>query len=808
MLVETALSWTASPGATSYQIYLWLASGSKPATPTATVTGLTYSPALPLTGNSLYDGQLVTTNVNGSTTGPVWSFTTGDRYPGYLVPWPKSVTMGSGDFAITSATRIVAEDPSLLPLAQVMAKDMFMATGLTLTTLQATAVGGDIALRINPALTGEAYTLVVDGSNIVLSGGTYQAAAWASVTLLQALDTSTVPVKVAQMSIADQPAAPLRTVMWNIARFFHPLETLYELVDLHRMYKVTYMHLYMSADGLFTFGSTAYPGLAKTKNGNESYAASPGFYLPANGTRLYYTKAELIALVAYARDRGVVIVPEIDTPSWAAYMTGALPASFCSSTGTTTHDVNINYPAAITAMDTLIGELAAVFSTSPFIHIGVDEVGSDFSTYPNWATSSVANNYANSGEAIAWYMHHLDATIKSYGKSSWAWSTPGVVGKGYDMPTDFNSATNKGLVYTGWGYDDGANSSSGGYSVMRAAGGHVAGMGQANRNPPYNRCLLYRPAQGIYNRLTPLLRFISAPDNMYTDLTPTFMGLTGRENKIVGAHIMEWESPYEVEVPGMRLSMPALGEPTWNQESTGRRTWDNFLLRQARTDQLYQRVARPVTLSVTTQVDPKDVCFVAGGLVTMSSPVAGIIRDTVGTDYKNSWYNFPTSGSPAYTAPFAITQSSVISARLFDASGNPLGNPVTRGFYLITPKTHYKYFYAGSSLTDFESGTPIVSSVMGQLDGDAPQEDVRFGDGDHRTVYTGSLTIATAGSYTFTAAYGGTITIDRVAVTDGTAVALTAGEHHFGGGQSNSHRRCRGRQQCDQCGLRDSRNLG
>ena len=779
VLVETGLDWGDALGASSYQVYVWLASDSKPATPTATVTSSSYAPPQQLAGNSLYNWQVMAVNANGATAGPVWTFTTGDRYPGYLVPWPKSVTVGAGNFAVTSATRIVAEDASLLPLAQVMAKDLFMAAGLTVTTLQGTATSGDIALRVNPALTGEAYTLEVNASNIILSGGTYQAAAWASVTLLQALDTSGTPVKVAQMSIADQPAAPLRTVMWDIGRFFHPLENLYELVDLHRMYKVTYMHLFMSADGLFTFG-TEIPALAAlrtTSNGN-SYG---GTYRPPAGSRLYYTKPELRSLVAYAKDRGVVLVPEIDTPAWAAFMTSAVPAVFCSSTGVTTHDVNINYPAAIAAMDGLIGELAEVFSTSPFIHIGADEVGSDFTSYPNWATSSVANNYANGGEAMVWYMSHLNATIKSYGKSTWAWSTPGVVGKGYDMPTDFNSTTAKGMVYTGWGYDDGAGASTGGYSVMRAAGGHVAGYGPAsNNNPPYNRSMLYRPAEGIYNRLTPLLRFISAPDNMYTDLTPTFMDLTGRENKIVGAHIMEWETPYELEVPGMRLSMPALGEPTWNQESTPRRNWANFQIRQMHTDQLYQRVMRPVNLSVTTQVDPKDVCFTAGGMVTMTSPVAGTIRYTVGTNYANSWYNFPTSGSTAYTAPFAITQSSVICARLFDASGNPLGNPVTRGFYLITPKTHYKYFFTGGNPpADFEKGSPIVSSAMGQMDGDAPQEDVRFGDSEHRTVYSGALNLATAGAYTFTANYGGAISIDRVPLTNGTAVTLTAGEHIF-----------------------------
>ncbi len=770
VLVETLLDWADSLGAESYEVYVWLASESKPATPTATVTSSSYMLAQPLAGNSPYTWQVVAVNANGATNGALWTFTTGDRYPGYLVPWPKTVTMGTGDFNVTAGTRIVAEDALLLPLAQVMARDFFMASGLTLTSMQGTAQAGDIALRFNPALSGEAYTLEVNASNIILSGQNYQAVAWASVTLLQALDTTGTPAKVPQMLIADQPAAPLRTVMWDIGRFFHPLETLYEFVDLHRMYKVTYMHLFMSADGLFTFG-TEIPALAalrKTSNGNSS----AGFYLPPSGSRLYYTKAELSALVEYAKNRGVVIVPEIDTPSWAAFMTQTLPAVFSSVGGTTvTHDININYSTAVTAMEDLIGEMAAVFYTSPYIHIGADEVPtSEFETYPYYATSKVTNNYANGGEGLVWYLHRLDAKLESLGKISWAWSPPGVVGKGYDMRTN--------MVYTAWGYDDGQYASQGGYSVMRAAGGHVAGYGQQSRSAPYNRCLLYRPAQGIYNRLTPLLRFISAPDAMYTDLTPTFLPLTGRENKILGAHIMEWETPWEVEVPAMRLSMPALGEPTWNQETSTRRNWDNFLMRQKQTDRLYQRVMRPVNLSVTTQVDPKDACFVAGGMVTMTSPVAGTIRYTVGTNYNNSWYNFPTSTSTAYTAPFAITQSSVISARLFDAAGNPLGNPVTRGFYLITPKTHYKYFFTGTSpAAGFEKGTPIVSSVMGMMVGDAPQEDVRFGDSEHRTIYSGALNIATAGAYTFAASYGGAITIDRVPLADGTPVTLTAGEH-------------------------------
>ena len=420
VLVDTVLDWSDCIGAKGYQVFVWLSSGTRPSSPLTNVQASTFTAGFPLTGNTNYSWQIVATNQYGATTGPVWTFATGDRMPGYLVPWPKTVLMRTGNFALTAATRVVAEDAALLPLARVITNDIFVLTGLPLANLQGAGQSGDIVLRLTGSLTGEAYTLEVSSANVVVSGGNYQAAAWGSVTLLQAIDTSVNPACVPQMLIQDAPAAPLRTVMWDIARFFHPLETLYELVDLHRMYKVTYCHLYMSADGLFTFGTTAYPGLPGTNDGGVPYGGSPGFYLPASGSRLYYTKAELTALVTYARDRGVVIVPEIDTPSWAAFMTSRKPEVFSSVGGTiVTHDININYTNAVAAMGVLMGELADVFATSPYIHIGADEVpSSEFESYPYWAQNAAANSLANGGEGVLWYMRKLADFAAARGHSA------------------------------------------------------------------------------------------------------------------------------------------------------------------------------------------------------------------------------------------------------------------------------------------------------------------------------------------------------------------------------------------------------
>jgi hypothetical protein len=78
--VETDFSWEQAANALSYEVYIWPSSGTKPGTPTATVSGTTYKPATSLAGLTQYSWQVVSVNEVGKTDGPVWTFTTSDFY--------------------------------------------------------------------------------------------------------------------------------------------------------------------------------------------------------------------------------------------------------------------------------------------------------------------------------------------------------------------------------------------------------------------------------------------------------------------------------------------------------------------------------------------------------------------------------------------------------------------------------------------------------------------------------------------------------------------------------------------------------
>ena len=124
------------------------------------------------------------------------------------------------------------------------------------------------------------------------------AAAWSTVTLLQALAVGPQGASLPKMSVSDRPDFPFRSAMTDIARKWHPLVNLYELVDLFRFYKIRYLQFHLNDHGMFTFGSKQFSKLPTV-----------GKY-----GRRYYTIEELKALVAYADARGVTLIPELEMP--------------------------------------------------------------------------------------------------------------------------------------------------------------------------------------------------------------------------------------------------------------------------------------------------------------------------------------------------------------------------------------------------------------------------------------------------------------------------------------------------------------
>ena len=211
-----------------------------------------------------------------------------------LVPFPKSCEPGSGRLVLNAECRIVAADESLVAAGQSGKRGDAAACSARSAAWPAMA---QKAARLRSKSTsnssGEAYELEVS-DRAVVKGGSYKGVVWGLVTLLQSANADNGKVVVPQMKIADQPYAEYRGLSVDLARRWHPIETVKQAVVLAHWYKIGYLQLHLSDNESWTFPSTAYPKLA-----------TPG---------RQYTLDQLRDLESFAAARGVTIVPSLEMP--------------------------------------------------------------------------------------------------------------------------------------------------------------------------------------------------------------------------------------------------------------------------------------------------------------------------------------------------------------------------------------------------------------------------------------------------------------------------------------------------------------
>ena len=256
-----------------------------------------------------------------------------------LIPAPAHTTMTDSRAVISP---VYAADGLFANAAQTLADYARRTHGITLTQGE-----GGITFTVDTTLPAEGYTLTVTESGAAVRASDILGAQNAAVTLIQLMEKAeeglTLPVGV----IEDAPKCTWRTVMIDLARDWHELHVLYEYVDMCRFYKVKYLHFHFTDDQSYTLPSKAFPKL------------------PTEGR--HYTEAEIKGLIAYAKSRGVQLIPEIDVPGHTTSFAAAYGQIFG------TDGIICLSEESMAGMTTLFRELCELFSDSEYIHLGGDE---------------------------------------------------------------------------------------------------------------------------------------------------------------------------------------------------------------------------------------------------------------------------------------------------------------------------------------------------------------------------------------------------------------------------------------------------
>ncbi|MGH8161323.1 MAG: beta-N-acetylhexosaminidase, partial [Gammaproteobacteria bacterium] len=197
---------------------------------------------------------------------------------------------------------------------------------------------------------------------------------WGVQTLRQLLPVDrgadpTVPA----VQIADAPRYPWRGVMLDVARHFYPVSFVKRQIDLMSYYKFDVFHWHLTDDQGWRIQINKYPKLTsvgawRTEADGKSYGG-------------FYTQAEIREVVAYAKARNVMVVPEIEMPGHSSAAIAAYPDLSCSGkpiSVPTTWGVLRNVDCVGKAqtfhfLENVLDEVTKLFP-SQYVHIGGDEV--------------------------------------------------------------------------------------------------------------------------------------------------------------------------------------------------------------------------------------------------------------------------------------------------------------------------------------------------------------------------------------------------------------------------------------------------
>lgn len=341
---------------------------------------------------------------------------------GGLLPVPRTVEWHEGRLALDTTFRVAVSRPDpRLPAAVLRLLDRLeRKSGVALSR----TVGRDSAaatLLVNARRAGtaipsleedESYSLDVDSAGVRLRSAATVGALRGLETLLQLLDGDREGWFFPAVHIEDAPRFRWRGLLLDVGRHFEPVEVVKRTLDGMAVVKLNVFHWHLSDDQGFRVESLRFPRL--TRLGSDG---------------LFYTQAQIREVVAYARDRGIRVLPEFDMPGHATSWFVAYP-QFASARGP--YEVQRGFGVLSAAfdptreevyrfLDAFIGEMAPLFPDA-YWHIGGDEVAAfQWDASVRIRAFRHRHHLADNAALQAYFNRRMSAILRRHGKRMVGW---------------------------------------------------------------------------------------------------------------------------------------------------------------------------------------------------------------------------------------------------------------------------------------------------------------------------------------------------------------------------------------------------
>ena len=351
----------------------------------------------------------------------------GDAAAPMIIPLPMQIEHEAGKFVINASTRIVYDGEALQGVAAQFKSWLAKGGGLDLELVSGTADDGHDAILFTTTnadrqLGDEGYELTVSPHGVIVRAGKAAGVFYGIQTLRQLLpseieggkaSSSAVPSwTLSCVKIKDRPRFPWRSMMLDVSRAFVPKDGVKRYLDLMARYKMNVFHWHLTDDQGWRVEIKKYPKLTEI-----------GAWRERNGSRYggFYTQEDIKEIVQYARERQIMVVPEIEMPGHCASALAAYPELSCgggpfaipNSPGIYDNLYCAGNDKTFEFLEDVISELVPLFP-SPYFHIGGDECAKNcWKHCPKCQARMKRDGLKTEAELQAWFTKRMGAFLQS-----------------------------------------------------------------------------------------------------------------------------------------------------------------------------------------------------------------------------------------------------------------------------------------------------------------------------------------------------------------------------------------------------------
>lgn len=366
--------------------------------------------------------------------------------PVSLVPCPVSIVPGTGNFHFSAKTTFAVENEEQAVEVRCFTALLTRAAGFT-PRIKVGNKKGDICLTTDASLKSESYKLEITSKRINIHAADVQGFFYALQSIRQLLPAAIEGGQVATdidwavpaMIITDQPRFGYRGLLVDVARFFSPKENLLRIIDCMAMLKLNKLHFHLTDDNGWRIEIKKYPELTEigSRRVDRPGKSFPDRRNPRQGEptveKGYYTQDEIREIVAYAGERHIEVIPEIEMPAHSNAALAAYPLLACPVVnkyigvlpGLGGENADVIFCAGndsvFTFLQDVLDEVLELFP-SKYIHLGGDEARkTHWEACPLCQARMKEEKLANEEELQGYFMDRVARYVQGKGREVIGW---------------------------------------------------------------------------------------------------------------------------------------------------------------------------------------------------------------------------------------------------------------------------------------------------------------------------------------------------------------------------------------------------